>query len=118
MKKIKTKYIKERIKNLSFRNIEDRKYIKDLLYIERLLSSHPRTWGFAGAMDLGFKKETYPEEYNAIHKELDPKGFEKVEENEKGFNKEREELRKKLRKGENEELDAFEKEWIKAGGKR
>ncbi len=115
--KIKTKYIKDKIKELNFSNFKDRQYIKDLLYIERLLSIDAQRWGYAGAMKLGFLKEEHCVDYHEIYEELDPKGHKKEYENETDRRKERNETAKRLRQIQDKEDEEFKKEWKKAGGR-
>ncbi len=115
--KIKTTYIKNKIKERNFNSETDRKYIEDLMYIERKLSMDASRWGYAGAMVLGFKKDEYTKEYNSIYKELNPKGFKKYVKVEQERKKERNEFSEKMRKEEVEELKEFKKMWKESGGK-
>ena len=114
---IKTNYIKNKIKERNFNSGTDRKYIEDLMYIERLLWKHPREWGYAGAMELGFKRNEYPDEYDAIDKELDPKNHEKRIESDKKRKKINDDFSEKMRKQEVKELEEFKKMWLESGGK-
>ncbi len=115
--KIKTKYIKDKIKKLNFSNSTDRKYIKDLIYIEHMLSIDVQRWGYAGALQLGFFREEYCVDYHEIYEELDPKGHKKEYEIETENMKDRKETAKRFKYIQDKENEEFRKEWKKAGGK-
>ena len=65
---IKSKFIKEKIKNASFENKE---YIDNLIFLEKSITEGIGGW--AGNMKLFGLKSTYEKEYKELLKELDPK---------------------------------------------
>lgn len=115
--RILTNFVKNKIKGLSFNNVDDRNYIKDLMYIENKIVTPCANWGYAGAMCFHWKQRDYPDEYKEIYKELDPEGFKKVLKNRIQDEKKRKRSDKKFWKQQDKETQAFKKEWIKAGGK-
>ncbi|MCK4730414.1 MAG: hypothetical protein KAT28_03790 [Candidatus Aenigmarchaeota archaeon] len=108
----KSEFIKKKIKETLWK---DRKYIEDLIRIERYALGEYFGWvtGYIVA-DL---KENYPKEWEIIHQELNPKGYKKMLEQAK---KERENEKRegiKIRKEETEEEKRDLREWKKLGGK-
>ena len=61
---IKTRYVKRKLE-------EKKKYISDLISLEKMVELPPRTYAsYAGGMTLIHKMNMYPEDFEAILKEL------------------------------------------------
>ena len=108
----KSEFVKKKIKETSWK---DRKYIEDLIRIERYALGEYGGWT-TGYMIVQLK-EKYPKEWKIIHQELNPKGYKKTlkEEKEERLKEKREE--EKFEKEEAEEEKRDLKEWKKLGGK-
>ena len=117
MIEILTKYVKNKVKELSFDNTDDRKYIKDLLYIEHFLSIPGSQWGFAGAMGLKDKENAHPKEYDEIFKELDPECFKRALKRRKRQEEKEKKEDKEWREIEDKKTKEFKEAWKNAGGK-
>jgi len=113
--KIKTKYVRDKVKGKSFRNRDDREYIELLITLEHFIIEGPKH--MAEGMAWGNYQRQYKEECEAIKDELYP-GWRRKEAQHK--RREREKQRK-----EDEEVEkiikkqdaSFKKSWIEAGGK-
>jgi len=114
MYKIKSNYVKSKIKGMKF-NAKNREYIEALMFIERYITHRGFGWN-TGYIWAGLK-EAYPVEIEAIWTEIDPKGYKRylkeIEEDEKREKKEDAEFVRK----ENAEAAQEKRVWKKYGGK-
>jgi hypothetical protein len=110
---IKSKFIKEKIKNTKW---EDSDYIDDLIKIENLILGKVHGW-MTGYLRNHLEDE-YPKEFKAIYKELRPKEWETTQKQEK---KDKKEMLRECKELEIEyklEEERNKKDWIKSGGKK
>jgi hypothetical protein len=73
MNKPESRFVLDKIKGLAFTN-SNREYVEKLLMIERYTLQRPMS--FAEGMHSQQLERTYPVEWDAIHRELDPDGYE------------------------------------------
>lgn len=110
---IKSKFIREKIKKVSWKNKDKLGKIDDLIFIEKFIL------GKIGGIGAGYRWKDLEEtkEAKIIFKELDPKGFAKEHKLKKQeiAREKKEEARQKKEERLAEEGD--KKDWIKAGGK-
>lgn len=112
--KIKSNFIKERIKKTKWRN---RVYIEDLIFLEQIITKRIKNLGWLGNMKLYGLKSRYKKEFGIIFKELDPKEWKKYQKKEKiEKNQEKISMIKILKKAE-KEFQENKKDWIEAGGR-
>lgn len=113
-KNIKSKYITGCIRKTGWKK---RQYIDDLVRIEKLVLGK-EGFGWLTGYIMRDLEERYPNEWKAIHIELDPKGYGCQ------LDKEKEETAKEkaeLQRGDQEEKEIQKsqlKEWLAAGGLR
>ena len=104
--KIKTKFVKNKLKNTSW---SKREYIKQLMFLESWISEEIR--GLGAAYKAHVLKEKYAKEYKAIFLELAPEEYKRLKEKEKR-NKEKEEREnKELNKELKKEFEIEKKSW-------
>jgi len=112
---VKSRFIKEKIKEGKWKNEEFRQYIKELIFLEKFvlhgIGSYP------DGKVYHILKNRYPEEHKAIYKELDPEGFEEFIERERKEQKKREKERKQREEKERREREKGKKAWLGLGGK-
>jgi hypothetical protein len=113
---IKSKFIKNLIKGKSFSDKAYKKYISELVEIEDFILYGLR--GMWGGSRYGDLKNKYAKEWEAIYKELKPKGFENFLANEKKEDQERKRLEAAERAEDNEKEQGAEREWLSLGGKK
>lgn len=106
--KIKSQYIKSRIKGLSW---EKHFYINRLVALERFIVRYPKTFG--GNIYFSGLKSKYHKDFVVILKELKPKAYLDYLENEKELKLEQ---LKRTRQDKKEEKK-LKSEWRKMGGK-
>jgi len=111
-KDIKTEYVRNKVKNLSW---NDSEYIDSLMYLESYVLGE--IYGWAGNMKAHSLKNKYEMDYWQILKEINPKKFnklykEKIEEKVR-YAKEQEQLWLEEQKAE----EKAKREWIELGGK-
>lgn len=106
--KIKSQYIKSRIKGLSW---ERHAYINHLIALERFIINCPKT--FTGGIYFSGLKSKYHKDFIGILKELKPKAYLDYLENEKRLKLEQ---LKQTRQGRKEEKK-LKSEWRKMGGR-
>lgn len=109
--KIKSNYIKTRIKG---RRFSQREYIDDLTKLEHFILDGVR--GFASGMYYSDLKYKYEKEWKAIHEELKPGEFEtlrKWEEKERIKDEKRDRKREEAQK---RELERSRDDWLGLGG--
>lgn len=111
--KIKSKYVKNKIKNLKMTGKNER-YIYDLMSIELLILGEYVSTG-TGYIAMGMK-EKYPKEWDIIGKELNPKHITLKQEREKEA-KEDKKIAEENKKEEQKKKRESEKTWKLAGGK-
>jgi len=73
--KVKSIYIKNKIKDCSFKNKTTREHIFDLIELEKLFANGCSNSG--DAMLSQTLHERYPKEFNIIFEEVDKKGYQK-----------------------------------------
>ena len=112
--KIKSKFIKEKIKKTKWKDSE---YIDDLMFLEDAILNDFNNLGMSGNMKLSSLKYSYSKEYKVIYKELDPKGWKEEQEQEKKQAIEEAEEERRYNEEERLEEEQERKEWKKAGGK-
>ncbi|MCK4429614.1 MAG: hypothetical protein KAU95_04510 [Candidatus Aenigmarchaeota archaeon] len=112
MKTPKSKFVKKKIKETSWK---DREYIEDLLFLEKAVIGGVDSW--MGNWRLAGVKSEYRKEYNAIFEELDPEGFKKYAKKKRREKVKDEKEEKKFEKEEAEEEKRDLKMWKKMGGK-
>jgi hypothetical protein len=69
----RSKFVREQIRALVFTEAS-RSYVAELVAIERLVTTKRLTW--AGGMLAHALRARHPREYDAIHRELNPDGYE------------------------------------------
>ena len=109
---IKSKFIKEKIKKVNWKNKNEREKIDDLIFIENIILEKERMSWMGSFRWNGLKKT---KEFKAIYEELNPKEFAKMnkEEDKEIAREKREKVRWKKEERLEEERDR--KDWIKAG---
>jgi len=110
--KIKSVFIRKKIKECPWKN---RKYIDDLITIERFVLGE--TFGWVTGYIMHGLKGSYPHEFKTIHKELKPKQFKEEQEREKAEAKKEREEEETYLKQEKDELRKHKQESLKTGGK-
>jgi len=111
--KIKSKYIKSKIKNLK-RNIRNMAYIHDLMTIEQLILR--KYIGITSGYVRKHMQEKYPKEWDTIGQELNP-WFVTIAQEKMKYTKENRKLEEELRKEEQKEAMESKRTWKKVGGK-
>lgn len=109
---IKSKFIKEKIKNLSWKN---RKYIDELIDMEKFLGG--AKFGLSTPYKIRMWETEFKKEWKAIQQELCPGRYEA---NKKAEKSEKEQAQKEIEKLlEEEEMEriADKRDWVNAGGK-
>ena len=111
-KDIKSNYMKNKIKGLPW---EKRKYIDDLITLERWIVGEVGNW--ATAMKVHGLKSKYEIDYLEILKELKPERFEKVIKKKLDWGEKSASNMEKKSVDEKKKEDRLIKEWIEMGGK-
>lgn len=109
--KIKSKFIKEQIKKISWK---DREYIDHLIDIEKLVTGMYVSTG-AGYV-ANSRKSDYPREWKIIYQELNPKGYKRAIEEERREDARERRENEKFRREERKELQQARQQWKKMGG--
>jgi DNA-binding transcriptional ArsR family regulator len=112
---IKSEFVKKKLAESSWSNKQDRKYIDELMTVERAITVGPKD--FASSIFYKTLERKYKNEYKSILRELDPERYNKLiieeQEREKRFYE-------SLRKDE-EEAKVRERlmhdSWVNEGGK-
>lgn len=107
---IKSEFIKKKLSETPW---ENRKYIEDLMFLERAILNNFENLGVIGSMSLANLRRKNEKEFLEICNELDPKGYKdirKQEQKEKNKNE-------KQKNKEKKELEKIKENWIKAGGR-
>ena len=112
-KEIKSKFIKNKLTGLKL-NDKNEEYVSDLITIEKYVLG--KLYGLGTGYIINSLKDRYPQEYNAIYKELNPKGLEKSKLSEAKEKKQEKIETKKLKKDEDKEKIKSKKEWFAMGG--
>jgi hypothetical protein len=111
---VKSEFVKNLIRGASWKDRAHRKYVDDLIEIERYVLKGPS--GFADALHEGMLKAKYNQEYMTIFKELKPEQYEQFikadKQKQKKIKEESERLAKELRTLEKR----LKKEWLAMGG--
>lgn len=110
-----TKYVRNKIKQASWKRGKGRDYIQDLLNLEYFIQNGPGGW--SGGMLFHNMKDRYEKEYREMMNELDPKALKRAEEEKRKemLREKREE--KKAREEERKKEKREHKAWIKLGGR-
>lgn len=111
---VKSEFTKNLIRSASWRDNARRKYIDDLIEIERYVLEGPK--GFGDAMRAHMIKEQYRGEYNTIFKELKPREYEQYLRDQERRREELELESERLRKQKEAESKRLRKEWLEIGG--
>ena len=110
----KSTLVKNLIRGANWNDKVRRKYVDDLIRIERYVLTGPT--GFADALYAGVLKAKYSRESMIIFRELKPKDYERImKEAERERKKSREEA-ERLTKELKIEEDHLKKEWLEMGG--
>jgi len=110
---IKTEYVRNKLKRLEY-NEESKKYIQDLMFIERVISGE--RIGYIAGMSYESKKREYQTEFKEIYKELDSEGYKKYLEDLEKRDRNLEESRKKRVVQEELEEKLSRKSWREVSG--
>ncbi|MCL5101758.1 MAG: hypothetical protein M1544_00145 [Candidatus Marsarchaeota archaeon] len=110
---VKSQYIRDKIKESSWSR--DRKYVDDLILLERYIAEGPK--GFADALHYSSIKQTYRKEYAELMKEFKPEEFERQLAKEKKSIEESERQSALLRKEIEERERQLHNEWLEMGGR-
>lgn len=113
-KDIKSQYIIGKIKERSFSNEKDRRYINELCFLEKSITEGIP--GLGGNIELDLLKHLHREEYEIIYKELDPKEFKRYLKTDKEERLLSARIRKTWEKKRKKKLEEDEKDWISLGG--
>ena len=111
---MKSKFIKRLIKDTSWKNEARRRYINDLIELERFILIGPKS--FAEGMYYAALKNKYKKEWEIIYKELKPEQFSRLKEEKKLMEEEYQREMKKLRKELNKWEKRLKREWLEMGG--
>jgi len=112
--KIMTRYVRNKIKALSYSNEDEREYIRDLMWLEEFVKNGgPNSLG--GAYAFHSLKNAYPEEYLELQKEM--KGL-KINVKKALQRKKQAERKAEQRQKEREtrERQQDQKNWLRLGG--
>ncbi|RLI76676.1 hypothetical protein DRP05_12480 [Archaeoglobales archaeon] len=113
-REVKSEFIKSLIRNTSWRDEERRKYIDELILLERYILEGVK--GYASALHYGSLKQRYREEWEKIYSELKPEEFEELMKREEEERK-RKKLEDDLRRAEEiKEMERRKREWLEMGG--
>ena len=115
MYKVKSKFIKNKIKGHSFKNKNLRQYIDDLIFLEKSITKGIN--GMAGNWMLFYMKEKYEKDYYQLLKELKPKEYRKYAEKRRKEQIKLKEREKRWKEKEKKELNKKKKLWLSLGGK-
>lgn len=107
-KNIKTSYVRNKLKGLEY-NEENKKYIQDLMFIERVISGEKIN--YIAGMSYESKKREYSSEFKEIFTELDPEGYKKYLQELEQRKIEREESEKQRVIQDKLEEDLSKKSW-------
>ena len=111
---IKSKFIKNKFKGLKW-NEKNKEYIDNLVFIERYVLGKVKGW--TTGYSIIRIKEKYQKDFEAIYKELKPKQFKRMKEQEKIIKRKEkkamEEASQKRRDDAWKDIDV----WAKMGGK-
>ena len=113
-KEVKSEFIRNLIRQTSFRNLREREYIDELIALERFIVDGAES--YASALRYHYLKRRYRKEWEAIYKELKPEEFRRIIEREK---KEEEESRRRAEEEKRRKLEEELKkkdEWLAIGG--
>ena len=112
--KIRSNYIKNKIKGKSFKE-RSSKYFDDLIFIEEWVTG--KAWGMGASMNWAQHiRDKYPKEIKEIWTELNPVRYKSYLKQQAKDRKELEQLDKDVEKQDKEELEAMKKQWVQAGG--
>ncbi len=114
MRTPKSKFIKNKIKNLKW-NKKNSEYIENLIELEHYILDEPSS--MSSSMRYGLLKGKFKKEYLEIYKELKPKELEKINRQKQLELKKEERERHDLELEEKNELAKDKKLWKKFGGK-
>jgi flagellar biosynthesis GTPase FlhF len=113
-KEVKSEFIKNLIRQTSYRDVRGRKYIDELITLERFIVDGVHSWG--SALHYRNLKEKYRREWEAIYKELKPEEFKQIIERKEREAEERRREIEEMRRQELEEEMRKKKEWLEMGG--
>jgi len=113
-REVKSEFIKSLIKGTSWNNKGRRKYINELIALERCILDGPR--GFASAMRYHSLKRKYRKEWEAIYRELKPEEFERLMQREREEERKRRQEEERRRRKEQEKMERLKREWLEMGG--
>jgi len=103
-----------KIKGTSWENEARRRYIDDLITLEKfILEGHK---GFASGMLYSALQKKYKREWKIIFKELKPEQFKRLKEEERLRKEEFQKKMEGLRKEQKEREEHLKREWLEMGG--
>ncbi len=112
---VKSKFVRNLIRGRRFSDRRQRKYIEDLILLERFIASGIH--GMWAGQVYNTLKTKYRKEWEAVYKELKPKEFVKELARERQEERWRKSEAAKEKKKEGKEREAWKRHWLRFGGK-
>ncbi|MBS3093965.1 hypothetical protein J4456_05290 [Candidatus Pacearchaeota archaeon] len=110
---IKSNFLKEKIKNINWKNKDEREKIDGLIFVENIILGKERL-SWASSFKWNALKNT--KELKTIYRELKPEEFAQIKKDEVKEAAEEKRKESKLEEEERLEEERDRKDWVKAGG--
>ncbi len=108
--KVKSEHIKNKIQNYNFDNLEERKEINKLIFLERQITGEINL-GYPGGLLYDKVKNNHEEDYKKIYRELRPEEFEKLQKEKEEKKQRLQKEREKRQKHREKKIENAKEEW-------
>jgi len=107
---VKSEHIKKKIQNYNFDNLEERKEVNKLIFLERQITGEINL-GYPGGLLYDKVKNNHQQDHKKIYRELRPQEFEKLQKEKKEKKQKLRKERQKRQKKREKKIEDAREEW-------